>query len=71
MDRKTEAFTGKLPCPSPSRTQFSSKETPPQKPLCEKFSTKKMYTGEIMSVSAVPNAESNNDLVLDNPNSNL
>ena len=31
MDRnlKTKAFTGKLPCLSPSRIPFSSKEAPP------------------------------------------
>ena len=29
MDRKTKVFTGKLPCSSPSRIHFSSKEAPP------------------------------------------
>ena len=29
MDGKTKAFTGKLPCSSPSRIHFSSKEAPP------------------------------------------
>ena len=29
MDRKTKAFSGILPCSSPSRIQFSIKEAPP------------------------------------------
>ena len=29
MDRKTKAFTAKLPCSSISRNKFSSKEIPP------------------------------------------
>ena len=59
MDRKTKAFTGKLPCSSPSRIQFSNKEaTPTESPVYKKFSTKKLYTGEIMSASAVSNEES-------------
>ena len=72
MDRKTKAFKGKLPCSSPSRIPFSSKETPPTESLvCKDFVLKKLYTGEIMSVSALPNAESNKDLVVDNPKPNL
>ena len=72
MDRKTKVFTGKLPCSSPSRIQFSSKEAPPhRKPCVHKSGTKKLSTGVIMSVSAVPNAESNKDLVVDNPKPNL
>ena len=39
-------------------SNFQAKKHPQQKALC----------GEIMSVSAVPNAESNKDLVVDNPN---
>jgi len=35
------------------------RSTPHRKPCVQKFSTKKLYTGEIMSVSAVPNEESN------------
>ena len=70
MDRKTKAFAGKLPCSSPSRTPFSSKEAPHRKPCEQRFGTKKFYTGEIMSVSAVTNAESNKDLVVDNPKPN-
>ena len=45
MDRKTKA----------SGSNFQAKNHPPHKALCEKFSTKKLYTEEIMSVSAVPN----------------
>ena len=71
MDRKTKAFTGKLPCSSPSRIQFSSEKYPHRKLCVPKFGTKKLYTGVIMSVSAVPNAESNKDLVVDNPKPNL
>ena len=72
MDRKTKAFTGISPCSSPFRIQFSSKEAPPhRKPYVQKFSTKKLYTEEIMSVSAVPNAESNKEFVVDNPKPNL
>ena len=58
MDRKTKAFTGKLPSSSPSRIQFSSKEAPPTESLVCKNLKKKMYTEEIMSVTAVPNEES-------------
>ena len=69
MDRKTKAFTGILPCLSPSRIQFSSKEAPPhRKPCVQKFSTKKLYTEEIMSVSAVPNEVTR---CVDNPKPNL
>ena len=50
---------------------FKQRSTPHRKPCVQKFSTKKVYTGEIMSVSAVPNAESNKDLVVDNPKPNL
>ena len=32
---------------------------PDRKPCVQKLSTKKLYTGEIMSASAVPNEESN------------
>ena len=38
---------------------FKQRSTPHRKPCVQKFSTKKLYTGEIMSVSAVPNEESN------------
>ena len=37
MHIKTKAFTEKLPCSSPSRIQFSSKEAPPLKALCVKI----------------------------------
>ena len=37
MDRKTKAFTGKLPCSSPSRIQFQAKKLPSQKALCAKI----------------------------------
>ena len=68
MHIKTKAFTEKLPCSSVSRIQFSSKEVPHTESLvCKNFSAKKLYTGEIMSVSAVPNAESNKDLVVEIP----
>ena len=46
MDRKTKAFTGKIPCSSPSTHR---------KRCGQKFRTKKLYTEEIMSESAVPN----------------
>ena len=60
MDRKTKAFTGKLPCSSPSRIQFSSKEaTPTESLVCKNVVQKKLYTEEIMSLSAVPNEKSN------------
>ena len=38
---------------------FQAKRQPHRKPCVQKFSTKKLYTGEIMSASAVPNEESN------------
>ena len=50
---------------------FKQRSTPHRKPCVHKFGTKKLYTGVIMSVSAVPNAESNKDLVVDNPKPNL
>ena len=50
---------------------FKQRSTPHWKPCVHKFGTKKLYTGVIMSVSAVPNAESNKDLVVDNPKPNL
>ena len=61
MDRKTKAFTGKLPCSPPSTIHFWSKEAPTQqKALCaKKFSNTNLYTGEKMFVSAVLNEESN------------
>ena len=65
MDRKTKSFTGKIRCSSPCR-QRSSKDAPPQK-----FSTKKFYTGEVVHVGAVPNKESNKELVVHNPKQNL
>ena len=46
---------------------FKQRSTPHRKPCVQKFGTKKLYTGEIMSVSAVPNTEINKDLVVDNP----
>ena len=69
MDRKTKAFTGELPCSSSSRIQFSSKEAPPTESLvCKKI----VHGGNhVSAVSAVPNAESNKDLVVDNPKPNL
>ena len=50
---------------------FKQRNTPHRKPCVQRFCTKKLYTGEIMSVSALPNAESNKDLVVDNPKPNL
>ena len=50
MDRKTKAFTG---------SNFQERNTPHRKPFVQKFSTNKLYTEEIMSVSAVPSEESN------------
>ena len=55
MDRKTKAFT--------------FKEAPPTESLvCKKFSTKKLYTEQIMPVSAVPNEVTR---CVDNPKPNL
>ena len=50
---------------------FKQRSTPHRKPCVQNFGTKKLYTREIMSISAVPNAESNKDLVVDNPKPNL
>ena len=52
-------------------SNFQAKKHPHRKPCVQKFGTKKLYTREIMSVSAVPNAESNKDLVVDNPKPNF
>ena len=38
---------------------FKQRNTPHRKPFVQKFSTNKLYTEEIMSVSAVPSEESN------------
>ena len=51
-------------------SHFQAKKHPHRKPCEQRFGTKKFYTGEIMSVSAVTNAESNKDLVVDNPKPN-
>ena len=68
MDRKTEKHSQEnYPVHLLPGSNFQAKKHPPQKALC----AKKLYTGEIMSVSAVPNAESNKDLVVDNPKPNL
>ena len=69
MDRKTKAFTGKNTLFA--SFQFSSKEAPHRKPCVQKFSTKKLYTGEIMHVGAAPNKENNKELVVNNPKQNL
>ena len=69
MDRKTKTFTGKIRCSSPSN--FQAKKHPHRKPFVQKFSTKKLYTGEVMHVGAVPNKESNKELVVDNPKQDL
>ena len=50
---------------------FKQRSNPHRKPCLQKFSAKKLYTGKIMSVSAVSNAESNKDLLVDNPKPNL
>ena len=69
MDRKTKAFAGILPCSSPSRIQFSSKEAPPTESLvCKNLVLKMLYTEEIMSLSAVPNEVTR---CVDNPKPNL
>ena len=52
-------------------TIFKQRSTPHRKPCVRKFGTKKLHTGVIMSVSAVPNEESTKDLVVDNPKPNL
>ena len=38
---------------------FKQRNTPHRKPCVQKFGTNKLYTEEIMSVSAVPSEESN------------
>ena len=40
-------------------SNFQAKKHPHRKPCVQKFSNKKLCTEEIMSVSAVPNEESN------------
>ena len=47
---------------------FKQRSTPHRKPCVQKFSTKKLYTEEIMSVSGVPNEVTH---CLDNPKPNL
>ena len=47
---------------------FKQRSTPHRKPCVQKFSTKKLYTEEIMSVSAVPNEVTR---CVDNPKPNL
>ena len=69
MDRKTKAFTGKIRCSPPSN--FRAKKHPHRKPCVQKFSTKKLYTGEILQVGAAPNKENNKELVVNNPKQNL
>ena len=44
---------------------------PLRKPCVKKFSTEKLYTGEIMHVGAVQNKESNKEFVVDDPMQNL
>ena len=39
-------------------SSFQAKKHPHRKPCVQKFSTKKLYTGEKMFVSTVPNEES-------------
>ena len=47
MDRKTKALTGKLPCSSPSRIHFSSKEAPPTESLeCKNLVLKNCTRGK-------------------------
>ena len=50
---------------------FKQRSTPHRKPCVQKFITEKLYKGKIMSVSVVPNAESNKDLLVDNPKPNF
>ena len=75
MDRKTNIHRKITLFISFQDPIFKQRSTPPlspdRKPCEQRFGTKKLYTGEIMSVSAVPNAESNKDLVVDNPKPNL
>ena len=60
MDRKTKAFTEKLPCSFLFQDPiFKQRNDPHRKPCVQKFSTKKLYTEEIMSVSTVPKVTSN------------
>ena len=65
-DRKTKAFTGILY--SFQDPIFKQRSTPHREPCVQKFSTKKLYTEEIMSVSAVPNEVTR---CMDNPRPNL
>ena len=54
-----------------SGSNFQAKKPPPpphRKPYVQKISTKKLYTEEIMSVSAVPNEVTR---CVDNPKPNL
>ena len=56
MDTKPKAFTGILPCSSPSRIQFSSKEAPPTESLvCNNLVLKYCTRRKLMSESALPN----------------
>ena len=72
MDRKTEKHSQEITLfISFQDPIFKQRSTPHRKPCVHKFGTKKLYTRAIMSVSAVPNAESNKDLVVDNPKQNL
>ena len=66
MDRKTKAFTGMLY--SFQDLIFKQRSTPNREPCVQKFSTKKLYTEEIMSVSAVPNEVTR---CMNNPKPNL
>ena len=66
MDRKTKAFTGILY--SFQDPIFKQRSTPHRERCVQKFSTKKLYTEEIMSVSAVSNEVTR---CMDNPKPNL
>ena len=65
-DRKTKAFTGILY--SFQDPIFKQRSTPHREPCVQKFSTKKLHTEEIMSVSEVPNEVTR---CMDNPKPNL
>ena len=66
MDRKTKALTGILY--SFQNPIFKQRSTPHREPCVQKFSSKKLYTEEIMSVSALPNKVTR---CMDNPKPNL
>ena len=68
MDRKAKTFTFNNITLFISFQDSKQRSTPRRKPCVQNFSTKKLYTEEIMSVSAVPNEVTR---CVDNPKPNL